>query len=169
MRISLPALAAVLCAACGGGGGTNDNPDAPHANPDAIPPDASAPDAVAVGSIQVQTETRCCDVPPGSPASGVTIYVIAPDGTLASTTVTDALGSVTIDGVVAGSAVMAVYPPTAVNPVMATTFLAVEPGDTLVFGERYPAPVDFTTGGHFTVTFPPIAPSTASIQAWLPC
>lgn len=171
MRITLSVLVAVVCAACGGGGGGHPDgragdPDA-AGGPDARPADASAPDAPAVGSIQVRTETRCCDLPPGSPAAGVTIYVIAPDKTLASSTVTDDLGSVTIDNVVAGSAVMAVYPSDAVNPVMATTFLAVEPGDTLVFGERYLASFDTSTGGHFTLDFPPI--TATSIAVYLPC
>jgi hypothetical protein len=167
MRITLPALAAVLCAACGGGG-QHDNPDAPNANPDAIPPDASAPDARAVGSIQVHTQVRCCDQPWGSPASGVTIHLIAPDGTLASTVTTGAEGSVTFDDVVAGSAVMSIYPETAVNPVTITTILAVEPGDTLVFGDRYYEPqVATSNGGHFTLDFPPIAASW--VLPYLPC
>lgn len=167
MSITRAVLVAMVFAACGGGG--NDRPDASAGGPDAHPADASAPDAVAVGSIQVRTETRCCDLPPGSPAAGVTIYVIAPDRTLASTSVTDDLGNVTIDDVVTGSAVMAVYPPTAVYPVTVTTFLAVEPGDTLVFGERYPLPVAFANVGDITVDFPPVSAATVELRAWLPC
>lgn len=166
MRITLPALAAVLCAACGGGGGQHDNPDSSPGSPDAAT-DAS-PDARAIGSINVFAKSRCCDVPWGSPAPGVTVHVIAPGGELAATATTDAGGFATFDAVVAGSAVMVIYPPTAVNPVTVTTVLGVEPNDELVFGDSfYTVPVDTSTGGQFTLDFPPIAASWVAL--YLPC
>jgi hypothetical protein len=157
----LALLTAVLYAGCGDADHHDDLPDAGTSAPDA------APDAASVGSILVTTYTRCCSEPPHTPAAGITVYVVGPDGRLAQTAATGADGRVTLDAVVAGSSVMAVYPPVDWYPMVVTTVLGVAPGDALVFGEGYGVGADTSSGGHITIDFPPITAS--SLVAWMPC
>jgi hypothetical protein len=141
----------VLAAACGGGGGEAD-PDAPPAGG----PDA-APDAVPTGSVQVTTHVYCCDVPVHTPAADVIVHLLDPDHRHVLTTQTGADGTATLDGVIAGSAVVVHYLPTAGHGHVVTAILDVAPGDSLAFGDGFFRLPDQTDeGGHYTVTYPPI-------------
>jgi hypothetical protein len=164
MRPSCARAAAALIAlsaACGGGGDPPSDPDAASGAPDA------GVDAEVAGRVHVTTLSRCCTDPLDSPVAGVAIYLLRPDHSLATITETGADGTVTLDDVERGSAVMAVYPSDDTHDERVTTFLAVAPGDELTFGQLYGRTDPTDEGGDITVTYPPT--DATYVTGLLPC
>ena len=132
-RSSLWRCSLIVLAACGGAA------DAPDAGPsvDASPPIDSGPP----GPITVTALSRCCDGLPGVPVAGVSVIV---DDDVVTT---DANGMATIV-VEPGASVTAVYPQVGTERPDVVTWIGVEPGDSLVFGESFtnlPAPTESAT------------------------
>jgi hypothetical protein len=150
--------------ACGGGGGGDDEGSA-DARPEVA--DAAVDGAPPAGSVRVTTYSRRGTAPPRTLAAGVAIYLIRPDGTVATIVTTGADGEATLDGVISGSAVTALYPAGEFHPNYVTTVLGVEPGDALVLGDAFAAQDPTSGGGAFTVTYPPI--DAAYLELILPC
>lgn len=93
--------------------------------------DAHAVDALPVGDVTVTASLR-------SAADGgmsIDLGVIQPDGTQGPGAVVTLPGEVVLHDVQAGAAVSAIY--ATGMPVVVTTFLEVQPGDQLVFGDPY--------------------------------
>lgn len=134
-------------------------PDSERADADTTPdPDAGPPDAGPPTTVHVTTYAYCCDDAPGTPAPGVSVFVIAPDGSAGDAGVTDAAGELTLDDVAPGSSVTAIYDLASTE--QKVTFVAVEPGDDLTFGERYYQADAGGADGTMTVTYPAIANPT---------
>lgn len=90
----------VFCVACGGGGGT-DTPDASSGSPDS----ATSPDADARSTVHVHV----IDLPGfGTPAVGIPVVFVDPDGTLVARVATDASGDAQAD-VLPGASATAVF------------------------------------------------------------
>jgi hypothetical protein len=118
---------------------------------DAAPSFDGSIDAPIPGTVTVTTLARCCNVEPGSPVADIAVFVIQPDGTAGPTGRTNASGVITLDGVLPGASVTAVYPNDDDGNDLVTV-VAVKPGDQLRFGEAF----DYYAGAETaaTATFP---------------
>ncbi|MCE9572661.1 MAG: hypothetical protein K8W52_05850 [Deltaproteobacteria bacterium] len=155
-------LAAGLCVgACGGG---QSFPDA--SSIDAVSFDGNTtPDATPSGDITVTTHSRVGGGPSGTLVADVPVFTVQPDGTAGPSGTTSASGDLTLTGVKAGASVTAVYP---VNGgYQLVTVLAVKPGDHVVLGDHYLAPLGTSTGT-MTVTFPTV-PNAAYYYGYNRC
>ncbi len=142
----LLALATTTAAACGEVPGFI---DASTGDDDSI--DASTVDAEPQPSpVNVITHTRCCTDAPGRKA-GVQVFVVHPDGSLGDTATTDGNGEASVD-ILPGSSVTAFYDRAPGGSLF--TFVGVQPGDTLTFGERYSIGGAQTQTAVVTVTWP---------------
>jgi len=107
--------------------------------------DGRVPDASTgrSGNVSAATFVRHGVLAPGTPIGGITIDVVQADGTGAQTALTDPDGHLTLHDVRPGAIVSATYPAAQfILPV--TTFVGVQPGDQLTFGDGY-FPPDSTT------------------------
>lgn len=133
---------------------------------DAGSTDAPDHDAMTVtGSVTVTTNARCCDRPPGTPVSGVEVFVNQPDGSLGDSGQTDGTGSVTLDDVREGAGVTAIYQ--TADGYDLVTVVGVAPGDDLVFGEDF-RPDQTGVAGSMTVSWPAL-PAVNYYYVYHPC
>jgi hypothetical protein len=123
----------------------------------------AASDAVAAGTVTVTTYTRSGDTgASGDVQSDVDVVVVAADGSVRDSGATDGSGEATLD-VQAGDSVTAVY--TRADGAELVTYLAVEPGDHLQFGEQFGA--GGTQTATMTASWPAI--TAASFEVYHPC
>ena len=117
---------------------------------DAASDDAVAVDAISAGTVTVTTYARSNGTTPsGEVVSGVDVVVVGRDGAVRDMGTTDASGEATLD-VEAGDSVTAVYRDVSGGDLV--TYLGVEPGDQLRFGERFGAGGSQT--GSMTLNWP---------------
>lgn len=147
---SLSCAAFVLVTACGG----NDETfvDAPPEEPDAA---VDAPtDAPTTGNATITVRGM------GNPVSGVTIVWNTPSGAIQTQEMTDAAGMASETIMIGSSVSIFVTVNGGVTPQYITiTYLAIEPGDNLVWDFDGPPPVTATTA---TITLPGTAANATS-------
>ena len=154
MRTPFSILACLLLAACGevhgftDAGGTGDDTQ-----------DADTTDALAAGAVDVTVLSRCC-IRMGEPVPDAEVVSVDADGTPRDRAQTGAAGTATIE-VGRGGSVTVVYPRGTDNQVHLVTIAAVEPGDSLTFGERFSDGTGASLGS-MRVTWP----AAANISNW---
>jgi hypothetical protein len=117
------------------------------------PADSATVDAeVPTGDVTVTTHSRCCTEPSGTLVAGIPVFTVEPGGGFGPSGETDAEGRVTLSDVKAGSVVTAIYE-VSIDEYDLVSVAGVQPGDDLVFGERY---LDSYAGtdGTMTVNWP---------------
>lgn len=133
---------------------------------DAPPPiDAPMIDAEVLtpGSITVTTRARCCDAIPGAITADIEVFVVQPDGSAGPSGRTNGSGVITLNDVLPGASVTAVY--AGEDNVDLVTVVGVKPGDAIELGETWTASTG--TSSTATANFP--ADPAAYTYVFHPC
>jgi hypothetical protein len=150
-RFSGIAAGLFFCVGAGACGKTIAYTDASNGDDDAVDAMTTPP-----GQVTVTTKSRCCSEPMGTLKSGIQVLAIQPHGEAGDSGATDASGVVTLEDVQAGATITAIYPTD--DGYDLVTVVGVQPGDDLVFGERY-QPVVAGTDGLMNVSWPQVVGS----------